>query len=94
MKIRMRRSGGLAGIEHQQEFVVESLPSDRAAKIALNLGRLLESQAAAGTEEPTGADMLRYEIEVEKADGERYKIVLIDDGSQPALAELLSALRM
>lgn len=84
--------GGFAGMDQREEVATETLTADRAAVAARCVEKLFEAGTVADADEPMGADMLQYEIEVENGAGKPRKLSLVDDGSQPALGELLKAL--
>lgn len=84
----------MAGFDQREEFTTEALAPDQAAEATRCVTTLFASQPAAGVEEPVGADMLRYEIEIENGDEKFGRISIIDDGSQPTLGALLQAVGM
>lgn len=84
----------MAGFDQREEFTTEALAADQAAEATRCVTKLLENQVASGGQEPLGADMLRYDIEIENGGGEPSRILIVDDGSQPALGELLQAVGM
>ena len=93
MNIRIRQSGGFAGIEQDLGSVDTSdLAQEKATRLEKCIAELKRFDAAAG-EAPVGADMFRYEIEIRDDEGARQTLVFHgepEEAPEP-LQELLEA---
>ncbi len=95
MIIHIRRSGGFAGIEEDLGTIDSAaLGAQTASRVADSVAELTRMQAE-GTG-PVGADLFRYEIEIQDDQGRRHQVVVMDEGdptmpSTPALRTLLDA---
>lgn len=93
MIIRIRRSGGFAGIEEELgPFDTSGVTKEEATRIEGCVESLARSIAAAGTG-GIGADMFRYDIEVDDRPNGKITLSLADEGKpESPLHHLLDAL--
>jgi len=93
--VRVTRSGGLAGGEEELGALdTDKLDGSAAARIkdlVEEVGRL------AARDQPIGADLFRYDVDIEEDQGGRRHLVLIHEGDPGVplpepLAKLLGAL--
>lgn len=97
MIVRVTRSGGFAGLLEELGTVdTRSLGPAEAAKVKEQIAELERLGAALG-DQAIGADMFRYEVEIEDEQGRHRKLILTHEGdpSVPVpepLGELLSAI--
>lgn len=95
--VRVTRSGGFAGLLEELGTVdTRSLGPAEAAKVKEQIAELERLGAALG-DQTIGADMFRYEVEIEDEQGRHRKLILTHEGdpSVPVpepLGELLSAI--
>ena len=83
MRISVRVKGGFAGLnETLGPLETTDLPAGTAGTIESALARLESALPAPGAG-PVGADLITYEIVLERAGAERV-IRVVDDGSAPA----------
>jgi hypothetical protein len=88
VKIIIKRSGGLAGVEEAELARVDTsaLPADAAQRAKDAVEDLLTEEPAVGT------DMLRYQLELEDEEGRRRSLVVLDEGDPASpLHRLLDA---
>ncbi len=94
MNIRIRQSGGFAGVEQNLGSVDTSdLAQEKATRLEKCIAELKRFEAAAG-EAPVGADMFRYQIEIRDDQGARQTLVFVHGEPEEApepLQELLEA---
>jgi hypothetical protein len=91
MKIDIKRSGGLAGIE---EVLAAGDSRDWPAAAARGVRARVDRLLRMGEAKPPaiGADLIQYELTVTEADGKSRKLVVADEGDPeaPVLKELLA----
>jgi len=77
--IKITRSGGFAGVVEELGTIdTSSLGADAAAQVRDQVATL-ERLGAAARDQPIGADMFRYEIEIED-EGRHRRLVLTHEG--------------
>ncbi len=97
MIIKITRSGGFAGVIEELGTVdTSSLGADAAATVRDRVANLERLEAAA-RDQPIGADMFRYEIEIEDEEGRHRRLVLTHEGDPSVplpepLAQLLGTI--
>jgi hypothetical protein len=89
MKVRLVRSGGVAGIRLTRELDSERLPEDGARRLA----RLVEESGVLGLPPgapapPTGPDRFAYRLTVESGNAE-HTVELAEQDVSPALTPLI-----
>ena len=86
MRIRLTRSGGLAGFEREEVASLDTatLDEDLALKITDLILEITELDDVA-----IGTDMLRYDIEISSLTDEPMNFVLMDDGNPEGLLHKL-----
>jgi len=78
--IKITRSGGFAGgVEQLGTIDTSSLGAEAAAKVQARVAKLERLEAAA-RDQPIGADMFRYDIEIEDEQGRHRRLVLTHEG--------------
>jgi len=78
--IKITRSGGFAGVVEELGTIdTSSLGADAAAQVRDRVAKL-ERLGAAARDQPIGADMFRYEIEIEDEEGRHRRLVLTHEG--------------
>ena len=89
MKISVKASGGFAGLNQTSvgELDTKQLAAERANQIEQCIDALMKQEGA------VGADMMRYDIDVEENGGKRHHIAVFDEGdSGSPIQQLLSLL--
>lgn len=85
MKVRIRRSGGYAGGDQEVAVFDTGALGREGAELERRVAAL-ERSAAAG-DEPVGADLVQYEVEI--GDGQRrFRVTDEGDPTAPALLAL------
>jgi len=89
MIVRVRRTGGFAGIDEDLgEVDTARLTPDQARTARELVSRLSDAAANA----PVGTDMTRYELDVETGDGQHRKLAVVEEDAPPELTGLLQDL--
>ncbi len=91
-KIRLTRSGGLAGIDLVASVDVDDLPEHTKSSVrsaVSGLGRAGAAAPPAGP--PPGADRYQYDLVID-ADGERRSVTAHDGALSPELRTVVDAL--